>query len=497
MAPAPDLFSTGGRYHNSSLHHLLFISGPFHHLPYLPTVLERLAKIDGFCVATGDIRHFFHQIKITEQLQRYFGVALGDEFFAWTQIPMGFSHSPWIAQSLALLILLFREDDENPFFEEPLDLQQLPDYLNIKSVDGHDDGFIVVYYDNILLVAKYSHIGTKIFNRIAGNFTIFNVVMGTWTFLSPKDLRTSTFEYLGAEIRLARKSDRDTKRHFRSSWQVKSSKVPTSLPCRKILITPRSVARVIGKIVWHHTLRLIPFATIYKLIDILRYAALHQRKTNWDDKSLQFSDEQWLDLKQAAQQLLYNNWIFSEMIDYTSDIFVASDSSDGGWGYAILEDDGSGAEHGFLWSSTEIKMHIFLKELLAACQTIKTLLLSCSNIIIAIDNTAAAHAIQQLYSSNSMANVHLEMLAKHLVEAKCKVTVVSVRSIDNAADAPSRGKHTDLETRLRCRSIMNDKLCGINKSFENSLLPAATNNRVRHSEHPFDDLVDEILECEV
>ena len=75
--------------------------------------------------------------------------------------------------------------------------------------------------------------------------------------------------------------------------------------------------------------------------------------------------------------------------------------------------------------------------------------------------------------------------------------MVSVRSIDNPADAPSRGKHTDLETRLRCRSIMNDKLRGINKSFENSLLPAATNNRVRHSEHPFDDLVDEILECEV
>ena len=141
----------------------LFTAPPPVHLPYLPHVLERMSKIDGFAVGTGDIRHFFHQMGICRSLQKYFGVAHKDQFYVWTQVPMGFSFSPLIAQTIALMILLFREDEEEVLFDEP-EHQQLPDYLNIKRrTNATDEGVVIVFYDNILLLAWNHEVGQKIF----------------------------------------------------------------------------------------------------------------------------------------------------------------------------------------------------------------------------------------------------------------------------------------------------------------------------------------------
>ena len=198
----------------------LFNAPPPVHLPYLPHILQRMASLNGFTVATGDIRHFFHQIKIPISLQKYFGVALGDEFFVWTQVPMGFSFSPWIAQSIALMILLFREEDEEAIFDEPHH-QQLPDWLNIKrSSLTVDEGFVVVFYDNILLASRSHRIGERIFQRISRNFQKFGVVMGNWQFLGPKQLRTTTFEYLGAEVKIQRKRERQQDNAGDMSYKV-------------------------------------------------------------------------------------------------------------------------------------------------------------------------------------------------------------------------------------------------------------------------------------
>ena len=445
--------------------------------PNISAFQNQVEKLPGLSSTEKFCRSFLahHHQCIYHSLQKYFGVALNDQFFVWTQVPMGFSYSPWIAQSIALMILHFREDDEEAFFDEPHH-QQLPDWLSIKcSHEAVDEGFVTVFYDNILLVARNHELGCKIFQRIGRNFTKFGVIMGSWQFLSPRQLRTSTFEYLGAEIKIERKRHRNSTSHL-ISWRVKPEKVPTKLITRDELKTPRMVAKVIRKLVWRHTLRLIPFSAIYRLIDVLRHAEKHQRATSWDDATFNLNS-----------------------ISCTNQIFVASDSSDNRWGYVTLDPDGSGKEFGSPWSPSDEKLHIYMKELMAACWTIEQFCGSCTNVVIAIDNTAVVHSIQQLYSSNVLANVYLEKLAKILLEAHSRVTVVSVRSGDIAADPASRGKVANHQLRKRCREIMDQKLEGMNQPCDDiaHCPPTAENNRIRHSERPFEDAVDELLECEV
>ena len=81
------------------------------------------AKDQKLHVVVGDFRHWFHQIRVSEALSRHFGIALREkngaiETFRWRTLPMGWSHSPFIAQCLAWGVLCHREDGQRPLFDE-------------------------------------------------------------------------------------------------------------------------------------------------------------------------------------------------------------------------------------------------------------------------------------------------------------------------------------------------------------------------------------------
>ncbi len=63
-----------------------------------------------------------------------------------------------------------------------------------------------------------------------------------------------------------------------------------------------------------------------------------------------------------------------------------------------------------------MRLHIFIKEVLAVCRYVQKLLTDGhhGHFVVAEDNTAAKHALNRLYSTNSCANSEITALADSL-----------------------------------------------------------------------------------
>jgi len=101
-------------------------------LPQLPTVLDRI--VDYNCIATVDATSFFFQIPIHVKLRKYFGVLVASKRGNFCRrrlrvLPMGLSHSPAIAQHLAM-------------------------FFTNKISEQFQHAFATVWVDNFILCAR-------------------------------------------------------------------------------------------------------------------------------------------------------------------------------------------------------------------------------------------------------------------------------------------------------------------------------------------------------
>ena len=149
-------------------------------------------------------------------------------------------------------------------------------------------------------------------------------------------------------------------------------------------------------------------------------------------------------------------------------IYAASDASGqstekstarqhpGGWGWTIWQSDGSSLDTMGMFDARLQPLHIFLKELFTVTTLIEHLCKAHPGhtLVIAVDNTAAIGAINCRHSSNKIANEFIRRLNAALESSKCDLDITPVRSEDNAADAPSRGKFPDVTAVARCMSLM-------------------------------------------
>ena len=160
---------------------------------------------------------------------------------------------------------------------------------------------------------------------------------------------------------------------------------------------------------------------------------------------------------------------------------LAVDASTTGWGAVII----SGkdfievlAEH---WAPEMRERPIFELEVIAVCRAIAVAIQrSPGFFLVAEDNTAAKHALNRLYSTNQAANAAIRMGLRDLLSThKSAIKVIGIRSEDNVADDPSRGKQVDEERLRKTIEVMKLAERGLVFTFE----PQQTKNighRVRH-----------------
>ena len=271
---------------------------PSVNLPYLPRVLKMiddLVKEHGpVTIIEGDIRHFFHQLSVCEEIGRYLGlrITIDDKLrsFAWRCVPMGLSWSPFIAQSIAWLCVLCREDDEEDLFDIPVALKELPEFVPLRS-----GGFITIYYDNILAVGVDAASVQKLFDRIIRNMSPehgFNLQMKRFDIYSPKQVMLNPVNFLGANLSLVRLN-----RRYHLRW---CQATPPTIDTEKLMsylkgiVSPRAVARYIGKLIWVHSLTLNPIGDISGLLRTLSRVSKERirRKKDWSDMFIVLTEEE-------------------------------------------------------------------------------------------------------------------------------------------------------------------------------------------------------------
>ena len=157
----------------------------------------------------GDFRHWFHQINAPEVLRRLFGmINAGGEEYQWQSIPMGWSWSPVIAQSVAWSVITYARPEQEQLFDlTGLQGDQLPTYIKLKD----HRGIALVYYDNFILLTDHAATRDEFRRRMEGAEKSLGVHIkdGSTRVINPKDFIAKGFEFLGVHFQGIRDGRKD------------------------------------------------------------------------------------------------------------------------------------------------------------------------------------------------------------------------------------------------------------------------------------------------
>lgn len=435
-------------------------------LPMAKDILKRLSLMPPKkYIITGDFRHWFHQIRVKRALSMFFGVACAGLTYEWTTLPMGWSWSPFVAQSFAWVVLL----QGLGFSRDILDDPQLPAFALLPC------GFVTVYYDNFLFATSDEEEARRILRNLASNVRSFNVCLKELSVSCPSFSEVAPFREVidassfcsevtcsGDAVRPSHNSDMNVTCNCIEEgftylgllircgpngveWKIDPKKIallPGNLP---FLRTPRLCAMAMGKILASflpsgHALGTSPH--MMSCIDAIRSAAHCARESNWDSTTLQLSRSVVDELSCAWSNMIANPFRHVICGGFNSRLYVATDASDWGWGLVILDEGGKLVkQRREAWTLEQRKLHIFIREVMASSNGLEFadscgLLSEKTMIVLITDNTAAAWAIRRGYTVNSVAQRYINKILRFYH----RLDVVSVVSEDNCSDAPSRNK---------------------------------------------------------
>lgn len=475
----------------------LFRTPPVVNIPDIPTFLKKChdysREFNTHNVVQGDLRHWFHQIEINSFLQRMFAIATGkDNVMLWRNLPMGFSYSCWIAQSIAWGLLAFRIGNEKPLLDEnAFRGEHLPMFVDVLDESGYVCGFCSVYYDNYFADIADEKVATVFYNRIKRNALDLGIkIKGesaedrtegidiTHKITRNKEMHRSGVVHLGVQLRLRCIRDREgelmsTLEHRLGrveKWQTAHEwKNPvTNKSALQKPRTYRGMAEITGKLMFYWLIHLRPLCTIPEaraLINIVRRIGKGAYANGWDGEC-NISCSDWTIITNQWKLVTENDWLSRRSVEKSSDwMVIATDSSSTSYGTVYMFQDGSTRTYSGKWAENDADQrmllpmgsvlasdHIFLKELRVACDAIisffgeypeeKGLRLLC-------DNSGVVWSLRNGFCTNNRGQTMIESLGELL----CKIEVISCVSKNNVADCPSRAHEKnafdDFEYRLK------------------------------------------------
>ncbi len=437
-------------------------------IPDIPRVIEEINKIvgadeKGAHFLCGDLRHWFHQIPLLDQIRSWFGLATSAiafgpflqeqmnqehriiETFVHNTLPMGWSYSPLIAQSAAWTLLAHHTDQE-PAYISLKDMTTPPMFVELHSAEGVKVGLATVYYDNYIVVSKCWDTIEAMSRRITRNADVFNITIKEHSLFHKKKLVRNNAQkkppctFLGIDFQLVAKAGSDCRQIHHLQWRVTEKDLPVICPIEKEkTFSPRQVARVIGRILYHRLVTLAPLGSVEstrRTLSLLRRVSSIGWKSSWERGKVLVSGTEADALSQEWAYVKDSPWC-SSATGPVKVARVATDACDTGYAYVIFDDQGAviNQPKQKFFPPDVAGDHIFVKELLAAIEGIcacQTLFPDVTHVHIITDNTAVAGVLKRMYSTNFKA---LGMLGR----ITARLRVATVASEDNAADAPSRG----------------------------------------------------------
>ena len=414
----------------------------------LPSIVDVLETAEHTrIIIAGDLRHWFHQLSVPDQVKRFLGVKCNKRIYKYQTLPMGLSWSPWLAQTVSLILLTHAEKGSKRFFDMSWTSgERLPTKVAVLK-EGVTVGFACIVYDNfgIFLNIDDEKFAKEIADRLIANARHFDIQWKELQLFTPRasmllveticETRKKCPEAVDStetfDVKVARTIERKNRRwgpyemptflgvevdisEERIRWRHTTKRIEkiTSLQCQGEL-SRRQIARIVGSVIWDALISLKRLGEVEGIIAQLRTTAKEvMRKRDWNSAANTQPSEKWRLLAETWRDATKENpWHYNRPhIEGATEIWLCSDAADRAIGGvemsrkspAVLdcwhEEDGK-------WSSG----HIFLKEVLAAIRTIRW----CANrhcqagalrLIVLMGSIPARRALQRGYSSNSKAS---------------------------------------------------------------------------------------------
>jgi hypothetical protein len=382
--------------------------------------------------AVRDLRHFFWQIPLAGNDCRWFGVRFrdGKAPILIRCLPMGFSWSPSIAQTISTLLAVAGTKWKH-------DAWKGRPYITITREDGSIIAFIVIFYDNFLVIAKDEDTRTALMKTLLGNIKKVNAKIkgGEERPMEGVLLTRGVFDFLGVMF--------ERQAGELIWWHKGKNVMEWNNLLKKGRMTTRDGYGLAGICIWDKTVATAPMLEIAEVLDTM--AAIAGAKVNWEDPL----QESWREcLKCAVAQVVRREPYKRSRSELTERrlILVATDASDWGGGAVVWsEDKQARVVFADPWSEGDKIRPIYQRGMIAACRTILRLANSEVTVMIAVDNSTVVSALRHRYSKCPFLRLELESI-RHM-----NYEVVWVPSAVNVADAPSRGRAMEPAVAESCR----------------------------------------------
>jgi hypothetical protein len=451
----------------------------------------------------SDFRHYFHQIPLLPGISLYFCIRLGNRFFRWCTLPMGFSWSPFVAQALTMGILLrviaqvFPMEDLTLYTKSAIP----PAFIICQDV------FAAAWYDNILIVVRQDKV-LDVKKALAKVLCQYDVETKNLHMHGPKGLSQNSREYptfLNLEFVFA---------DYQLQWRFTDKKVRKwRLEYATFIqqhMTRRQVAQAIGLILWAAHISFVALCHRSDVITLLReqVAMRSADASRWDDQ-ISVSGRDQAMLREYLDAVLVNPWLRAVSRDTAGahEITLATDSSDGRYAYMLWNEDRQLLwVKSFVWQESTTSSEnahgvryasIFLKELLAATLAIERATVNFPGhlITLVIDNTAALHVCRRRASS-TVAGMHLAVrIDNALTEADCQLSAIYITSSQNPADPPSRNRAIRPRRIAEMWKVVEAHRVGA-KVVDPHVKRCPPKKRVRHEESDLREDPDSDSECD-
>ncbi len=349
-------------------------------------VLDLMCTLNprGLCFMNLDLRHWFYQIGLDKDaqanLRKLFHTVCDEYTFEWLRLPMGWSFSPCICQTLSWLLLLYKLPHEKKLFRDvPSDV--LPKFLNTLS----GRGYATVLYDNFAIFSDDQNELDVIRARFIRNLGIFEVV------IKDQSEKISTNKAMRLDLSRSppstEKSDDNSHAYLPKHlgvqmgilesgrlqlvWRLDHCKVTAWRARDAVLLnqcSARYFARIVGRIIWSHSIRMEPLLTISPALAIAKrlgqFVGVDYKR--WDDLFCPTKGE-YDELTELWTAVLCNNWIRDPSERVKETCFLFTDASDSGWGYVLCTPEGIILDSKkFVWNAGALSWHIFIEEVASA-----------------------------------------------------------------------------------------------------------------------------------
>lgn len=431
-----------------------FLRPPPVGLPQIPYLLRQICEIQAqeekpLSMLCFDVRHAFHRIKIADAISRRWFV-LPDHhgtFVRWTTVPMGFSYSPRICQSLIFSFILHELKDTDGHgitnLQELKDSEHPPSFIVLKR-GTESTGLLFLWYDNIVCLTTCNIQYRAWFAQLAHIRRTFNVEWkeeklhpGKKNFIASAPPGTLPC-FLGLEVGVHEDHGQRRSTKYRCSfmWRHKTDNI-TEWSQLKLSGHPtcRQVAQLIGVCIWDCYISSAPLANVSSVLAIARL--IHKQSRQGWDSPFSITSDQRTELLTRLSGVVENPW--RTIPCRYGRVFAASDSSDECGAWVTFNGFGEVASHRcIVWDEQLRNAHIFVKELLAVVIFIEECDANNSLIFLGIDNTAAAFVLKRLYSRTKAGSELVSRAVASLDKKNNSLRVVNLKGEWNLADCPTR-----------------------------------------------------------